>query len=58
MSNDVLHFNANFSFLSDADKFVFLCNNFATDDIISLSSEVSNQINFSSLLKNCKFGYY
>jgi hypothetical protein len=27
MSNDVLHFNANFSFLSDADKFVFLFSN-------------------------------
>ena len=34
-----------------------LTNNFATDDIISLSSEISNQINFSSLLKNWKFGY-
>jgi hypothetical protein len=27
MSNDVLHFNANLSFLSDADKFVFLFSN-------------------------------
>jgi hypothetical protein len=27
MSNDVLHFNVNFSFLSDADKFVFLFSN-------------------------------
>ena len=27
MSNDVLHFKANFSFLSDADKFVFLFSN-------------------------------
>ena len=35
-----------------------LTNNFATDDdIISLSSVISNQINFSSLLKNWKFGY-
>ena len=29
-----------------------LTNNFATGDIISLSSEISNQINLSSLLKN------
>ena len=27
MSNDVLNFNANFSFLSDADKFLFLFSN-------------------------------
>ena len=27
MSNDVLHLNANFSFLSDADIFVFLFSN-------------------------------
>ena len=27
MSNDVLHFNANFSFLSDSDKFLFLFSN-------------------------------
>jgi hypothetical protein len=29
-----------------------LTNDFATDDIISLSSEISKQINLSSLLKN------
>ena len=34
-----------------------LTNNLATDDIISLSSEISSQTNFSSLLKNWKFGY-
>jgi hypothetical protein len=27
MPNDVLHFNVNFNFLSDADKFVFLFSN-------------------------------
>ena len=34
-----------------------LTNNFATGDIISLSSEISNQINLSSLFKNWRFGY-
>jgi len=35
-----------------------LTNNFATDDMISLSSEISNQMNFSSFLKHWKFGYW
>jgi hypothetical protein len=39
------------------NKVYLFSNNFATDDIISLSSEISNQINFSSLFKNWKFGY-
>ena len=35
MSNDVLYFNANFSFLSDADKFVFLFSNENVFDIVA-----------------------
>ena len=46
MSNDVLHFNAHFSFLSDADKFLFL---FCKENVFS--TDVVAKVYYNILIK-------
>jgi hypothetical protein len=49
MSNDVLHFNAIFFFLSDVDKFVFLFSNenvYVTKNFTLTQKEVTSKIKY------------
>jgi hypothetical protein len=51
MSNDVLHFNVNFCFLSDADKFVFL---FSNENIFNIVTKTCYNI----LIRRNSFLYH